>query len=34
VLADRGRRALRMHFGPDVPAGLKTLDAAITKALG
>jgi transaldolase / glucose-6-phosphate isomerase len=34
VLADRGRRALRIHLGPDVPAGLKTLDAAITKALG
>jgi transaldolase/glucose-6-phosphate isomerase len=34
VLAERGRRALRVHLGPDVAAGLKTLDAAITKALG
>jgi hypothetical protein len=33
VLAERGRRALRIHLGPDVPAGLKTLDAAIAKAL-
>jgi transaldolase/glucose-6-phosphate isomerase len=34
VLAERGRRALRIHLGPDVPAGLRTLDAAIEKALG
>jgi transaldolase/glucose-6-phosphate isomerase len=33
VLADRNRRALRVHLGPDVAAGLKTLDAAIEKAL-
>jgi len=34
VLAERGRRALRVHLGPEVAAGLKALDAAITKALG
>jgi transaldolase/glucose-6-phosphate isomerase len=33
VLADRGRRALRVHLGPDVAAGLRTLNAAIEKAL-
>lgn len=33
VLAERGRRALRMHLGPDVPAGLMTLQAAIRQAL-
>jgi transaldolase / glucose-6-phosphate isomerase len=33
VLAERGRRALRVHLGPDVAAGLKTLAAAVTKAL-
>ena len=33
VLAERGRRALRVHLGPDVAAGLKTLGAAIEKAL-
>jgi transaldolase/glucose-6-phosphate isomerase len=33
VLAERGRRALRIHLGPDVAAGLKTLNAAIEKAL-
>ena len=33
VLADRGRRALRVHLGADVAAGLKTLQAAIEKAL-
>jgi transaldolase/glucose-6-phosphate isomerase len=33
VLAERGRRALRVHLGPDVAAGLRTLDAAIAKAL-
>jgi transaldolase / glucose-6-phosphate isomerase len=34
VLAARGRRALRVHLGPDVAAGLKTLDSAIAKAIG
>ena len=33
VLAERGRRALRVHLGPDVAAGLATLAAAIEKAL-
>ena len=33
VLAERGRRALRVHLGPDVYAGLKTLRAAIAQAL-
>jgi transaldolase/glucose-6-phosphate isomerase len=33
VLAERNRRALRVHIGPDVAAGLKALDAAIEKAL-
>jgi transaldolase/glucose-6-phosphate isomerase len=33
VLAERGRRALRVHLGPDVAAGLQALDAAIDKAL-
>ena len=33
VLADRKRRALRVHLGPDVAAGLRTLNAAIAKAL-
>jgi len=33
VLAERGRRALRVHLGPDVAAGLKTLAAAVGKAL-
>jgi transaldolase/glucose-6-phosphate isomerase len=33
VLAERGRRALRVHLGADVPAGLKTLAAAAAKAL-
>jgi transaldolase/glucose-6-phosphate isomerase len=33
VLAERGRRALRVHLGPDVAAGLATLDAAIAEAL-
>ena len=32
VLAERGRRALRVHLGPDVAAGLRTLGAAIEKA--
>lgn len=34
VLAQRGRRVLRVHLGPDVAAGLATLDAAIAAALG
>jgi transaldolase / glucose-6-phosphate isomerase len=34
VLSDRKRRALRVHLGPDVAAGLRTLDAAVAKALG
>jgi transaldolase/glucose-6-phosphate isomerase len=34
VLSERKRRALRVHLGPDVAAGLRTLDAAIQKALG
>jgi hypothetical protein len=29
VLAERGRRALRVHLGPDVPAGLAALARAI-----
>lgn len=29
VLLDRGRRALRVHIGPDVPGGLKTLSSLI-----
>lgn len=33
VLAERGRRALRVHLGPDVKAGLATLSAAVNKAL-
>jgi len=33
VLAERGRRALRVHLGGDVEAGLRTLDAAIQQAL-
>ena len=33
VLAERGRRALRVHLGPDVRAGLATLGAAIENAL-
>ncbi len=33
VLADRGRRALRVHLGPDVRAGLATLHDAIQTAL-
>jgi len=34
VLAERGRRALRVHLGSDVAAGLATLTAAVPKALG
>jgi transaldolase/glucose-6-phosphate isomerase len=33
VLAERGRRALRVHLGPDVKAGLLRLSEAITRAL-
>jgi transaldolase / glucose-6-phosphate isomerase len=33
VLAERGRRALRVHLGKDVRAGLATLQAAIRQAL-
>jgi transaldolase/glucose-6-phosphate isomerase len=33
VLAERGRRLLRVHLPADVDAGLKTLGAAIEKAL-
>lgn len=33
VLAERGRRALRVHLGKDVDAGLTTLAAAIAEAL-
>src|SRR5208337_374127 len=34
VLAERGRRALRIHLGADVEAGLKQLAAAVDQALG
>jgi transaldolase/glucose-6-phosphate isomerase len=33
VLAERGRRALRVHLGADVAVGLRALDAAVTRAL-
>jgi transaldolase / glucose-6-phosphate isomerase len=33
VLMERNRRALRVHLGPDVAAGLRTLRRAITMAL-
>ncbi|MFQ5913933.1 MAG: bifunctional transaldolase/phosoglucose isomerase [Nitrospinota bacterium] len=33
VLAERNRRALRVHLGSDVPAGLATLGAAVEQAL-
>jgi transaldolase / glucose-6-phosphate isomerase len=33
VLAERGRRALRVHLGKDVKAGLATLTAAVQKSL-
>jgi hypothetical protein len=33
VLAERGRRALRVHLGKDVRAGLATLQSAIRQAL-
>ncbi len=34
VLAERGRRALRIHLGADLATGLRTLQAAIKEALG
>ncbi len=34
VLLDRERRALRVHLGSDVKAGLETLSAAVMEALG
>jgi hypothetical protein len=33
VLESRGRRALRVHLGADVAAGLKALAAAVDAAL-
>jgi transaldolase / glucose-6-phosphate isomerase len=33
VLAERGRRALRVHVGKDVQAGLAVLQAAVLQAL-
>jgi transaldolase / glucose-6-phosphate isomerase len=33
VLADRGRRALRVHLGSNIKAGLATLAAAVKRAL-
>jgi glucose-6-phosphate isomerase len=33
VLESRGRRAVRVHLGPDIAKGLKTLAAAIDEAL-
>jgi hypothetical protein len=33
VLESRGRRAVRVHLGADVAAGLKTLTAAFDEAL-
>ena len=33
VLAERGRRALRVHLGSNLKAGLATLEAAVQKAL-
>jgi transaldolase/glucose-6-phosphate isomerase len=33
VLAERGRRALRVHLGKDVQAGLARLHAAIQQAI-
>lgn len=33
VLAERGRRALRVHLGPDVNAGLTKLAAAVKQAI-
>jgi transaldolase / glucose-6-phosphate isomerase len=34
VLVERDRRALRVHLGADVAAGLSTLRSAILTALG
>ncbi len=34
VLESRGRRALRVHLGADVAAGLEMLSAAFDEALG
>jgi hypothetical protein len=34
VLAERGRRALRVHLGADVPAGLRVLGRAVAEAIG
>ena len=34
VLAERNRRALRVHLGADVAAGLSKLQSAITQAIG
>jgi transaldolase / glucose-6-phosphate isomerase len=33
VLAERGRRALRVHLGADVEAGLRALEDAVRQAL-
>jgi hypothetical protein len=33
VLAERGRRALRVHLGADLESGLKTLAAAVKEAI-
>ena len=33
VLAQRGRRALRVHLGADVAAGLAVLRAAVEQAI-
>ena len=33
VLVERGRRALRVHLGADVEAGLRSLGGAVTRAL-
>jgi glucose-6-phosphate isomerase len=34
VLESRGRRALRVHLGADIAAGLRTLSTAVSSALG
>jgi transaldolase/glucose-6-phosphate isomerase len=34
VLCERGRRALRVHLGADVAAGLRALESVFSKALG
>jgi transaldolase/glucose-6-phosphate isomerase len=33
VLAERGRRALRVHLGRDIEAGLETLERSVIEAL-